>query len=141
MQRGQWREARSAFEAALAHAETATARFGLATAAWWLGENESSVEECTRAYTLFRKEGDATAAVECAVWLSITYKANFANFVAAAGWIGRAERLLSDIEPGRSHGWVAIAKAYRMADLASAEQLTETALELARACGDVDLEL
>ena len=43
---------------------------------------------------LFRRDGDTPGAVECAVWLAITYKANFANFAAANGWVGRAERLL-----------------------------------------------
>ena len=37
----------------------------------------------------------------CAVWLAITYKANFANFAAANGWVGRAERLL---EAARARG-------------------------------------
>ena len=45
------------------------------------------------------RSGDVERAAQCAVWLAITYKANFANFSAANGWIGRAERLL---EPTRA---------------------------------------
>ncbi len=138
---GRWADARAAFETATARGETAEACFGLAMALWWLGENRASVERCSRAYTLFRAGGDAPSAAQCAVWLAITYKANFANFAAASGWIGRAERLLAPFEPGPLHGWTAVARAYRMSDLACAEVLTERALELARAAADGDLEL
>jgi DNA-binding CsgD family transcriptional regulator/uncharacterized protein HemY len=139
LQRGRWGEARDAFERALAEGESAAARFGLATAAWWLGDNDTSVSECTRAYTRFRDEGDVAGAVQCAVWLGITYKANYANFAAANGWTERAGRLLEAVAPGPLHGWVDVTKAYRMADLVEAERLTRRALE--RSTDDVDLEL
>ena len=138
---GRWREARDAFESSLLETETAAARFGLATALWWLGESQESVEHCTAAYASFRKAGDWNGAVDCALWLGVTYKANFANFVAANGWIARAERLLERIEPGAAHGWTWVTRAYRMDDLDAAEQLTRRALELAERLGDVDLEL
>ena len=100
---GRWEQARSAFEAALAggEAETAGACFGLAMALWWLGENHACVDRCSRAYALFRASGDIEGAARCAVWLAITYKANFANFAAANGWVGRAERLLEPLDPDR----------------------------------------
>ena len=68
-------------------------------------------------YALYRRGDDAAGAARCAVWLAITYKSNFGNFAAANGWIGRAERLLRGLEPGPLHGWLWIARAYRMADL------------------------
>lgn len=138
---GRWDEARAAFEASLAGGETAEACFGLAAAQWWLGEDHACVATCARAYTLFRRSGDVTGAVRCAVWLAITYKANFANHAAANGWLGRAERLLEALPPGSAHGWLWVARAYRMADLDRAEDLTAQAAEVARAAGDVDLEL
>ncbi|HVM14147.1 MAG TPA: LuxR C-terminal-related transcriptional regulator [Egibacteraceae bacterium] len=138
---GRWAEARIEFEQALAAAETAEACFGLAMALWWLGENQASVDRCSRAYALFRESGEVEGAAQCAVWLAITYKANFGNFAAANGWIGRAERLLEPLEPGPWHGWVWVARGYRMTDLETAEGLTERAVEVARATGDVDLEL
>ncbi len=156
---GRWSEARDGFEQALATggtdkadesadsadtgdvASTAEACFGLATSLWWLGESQASVDRCSRAYALFRASGNVERAAQCAVWLAITYKANFANFAAANGWVGRAERLLEPVEPGPLHGWVSVARAYRMTDLDAAEQLSERALEVARAAGDVDLEL
>jgi ATP/maltotriose-dependent transcriptional regulator MalT len=138
---GRWEEARAGFEAALAERETAQACFGLATALWWLGDSARSVERCTRAYTLFRRAGVVAGAVDCAIRLAVTYKADYGNIAAANGWTGRAERLLQGSSPGPRHGWVWVTRAYRMPDLAVAEELTRRALNLARECGDVDLEL
>ena len=141
LEAGRWDEARAAFEGSLSIGETADACFGVAVAAWWLGDSRASVVAGTRAYALFRRSGDVEHAVQCAVWLGITYKANFANFTAANGWLGRAERLLEAMPPGPLHGWVWMARAYRMADLDAAEELTVRAADVARAAGDVDLEL
>ncbi|HMH38729.1 MAG TPA: hypothetical protein VK584_17510, partial [Streptosporangiaceae bacterium] len=140
---GRWEEARAAFEAALARgeAETGQACFGLAMALWWLGENHACVDRYSRAYALFRASGDVEGAARCAVWLAITYKSNFANFAAANGWLVRAERLLEPFDPGPLHGWVRLARAYRMTDLDQAEELTGWAVQMARAARDVDLEL
>ena len=96
---------------------------------------------CTAAYSLFRRSGDVDGAVECALWLAITYKANFANFAAANGWIARAERLLEPVEPGPSHAWVWVTRAYRMPDLDAAEELTDGRSTSPGDAGDVDLEL
>ena len=95
---GRWQQARAGFEAAVAQHETAEARFGLAMALWWLGENQASVAECARAFTLYRRSGELAEAARCAVWLSITFQANFANQAAAGGWLGRAERLLEGLD-------------------------------------------
>ena len=141
---GRWVEARDAFEtwlAVMTGDDSADACFGLAVALWWLGENQGSVDRCTQAYARYRRAGAVERAIECAAWLAITYKANFANTAAANGWLARADRLLEALEPGPLHAWVWIARAYRMADLDRAEALTEKALALARRAGDVDLEL
>jgi len=122
-------------------AETAGARFGLAMALWWMGENHACIDQCSRAYALFRASGDIAGAARSAVWLAITYKSNFANFAAANGWVLRAERLLEPLDSGPIHGWVRVARAYRMTDLDEAEALTGSAVQIARAAGDVDLEL
>ncbi|MPY95024.1 MAG: helix-turn-helix transcriptional regulator, partial [Acidimicrobiia bacterium] len=134
---GRWGDARAAFEASLAAGESAEACFGLASALWWLGESHACVAQGTRAYSLFRRQG----AVQCAVWLSITYKADFGNVAAANGWARRAERLLEALDPGPLHGWALVARAYRMPDLDAAEGLTDRAAVMARDAGDVDLEL
>jgi ATP/maltotriose-dependent transcriptional regulator MalT len=138
---GRWEAARTAFEDSITGRETAEGHFGLAVALWWLGENHGSVSHCTRAYSLFRRSGETAAAVQCALWLGIVYKANFANFVAANGWIARADRLLESLDEGPLHGQSWVARAYRMPDLRAAEELTGRALAVARAAADVDLEL
>lgn len=138
---GRWADARAAFEAALAGGESPQACFGLSTALWWLGDSDGSVAWCTKAYAAFRREGDVEQAVRCAIWLALTYKANFSNFAAANGWLHRADRLLAAVEPGPLHAWTWVVSAYRMAGLDEARTLTERAAEVARAAGDVDLEL
>jgi DNA-binding NarL/FixJ family response regulator len=138
---GRWEEARARYEAAVAEHDTGEACHGLATALWWLGENQASVDWSTRAYARYRRAGDEVGAVNSALWLALTYKANFANFAAANGWIARAQRLLDPIEPGPSHGWLWITRAYRMPDLTAAEGLTRQAIDVARAAADVDLEV
>lgn len=141
LEAGRWAEARVAFEAVLACQESADARFGLAVALWWLGESRACIEQCSRAFALYRRGGDDTGAVRCAVWLGITYKSNFANHAAANGWLGRAERLLAVTPPGPQHGWLWVARAYRMTDLDAAEALASRALEVAEAGRDPDLQL
>jgi ATP/maltotriose-dependent transcriptional regulator MalT len=138
---GRWEDARTAFERAVAARETGDGHFGLAAALWWLGDNHGSVAHCTRAYSLFRRSGETASAVQCALWLGIVYKANFANFVAANGWISRADRLLESLDRGPLHAQSWVARAYRMADLPAAAALTGRALTLARAADDVDVEL
>ena len=138
---GRWQQARAGFEAAVAEHETANARFGLAMALWWLGESQASVAECTRAFTVYRRGGEMAKAVRCAVWLSITFKANFANNAAAGGWLARADRLLEGLDDPSLHGWASVARAYRMPDLEQAAALTAGAIQAARTAGDVDLEL
>lgn len=138
---GRWEDARRAFEAVLADGDQPDACFGMAVAAWWQGSNEESISHGTRAYALYSQFGEVANAVQCAVWLAITYKANFANFAVANGWLGRAERLLERLDTGPLNGWVWIARAYRMADLDKAVRLSQNALAVAKAAGDIDLEL
>ena len=138
---GSWEQARVEFSTALAEADSATSRFGLASALWWLDEVAEGVHQCTTAYRMSRDDGDVAQAVRCAVWLAITYKANFGNAVAGDGWARRAESLLPDSPAGPLHGWAWIARAYRQPDLVEAERLTSAARHLAREAGDVDLEL
>jgi hypothetical protein len=138
---GRWEDARASLEDAVATQETGEGHLGLAAALWWLGENHGSVAHCTRAYPLFRRSGEIAGAVQCALWLGIVYKANFANFVAANGWISRADRLLESLEQGSLHAQAWVARVYRIADLQGAEELTGRALTVARAADDVDVEL
>jgi len=138
---GRWAEARAAFERAVPEDVDGEARFGLATALWWSGEDRAGVAWCRQAYGRALHAGEVGRAVQCAVWLAITYKADFADHAVANGWLARADRLLAEAEPGPLlRAWVDVARAYRHPDLEVAEALTTRALALARGV-DVDLEL
>jgi hypothetical protein len=55
------------------------------------------------------RRGDTAAAVRCAAWLGIVYKASFANFTAAHGWLTPAKRLIGSSRPSLLHAstWLA----------------------------------
>lgn len=106
---GRWADPHAAFELALAVAETADARYGLAMSLWWLGDSRGGVREATQAYSLFRQTGDSVGAIRCAVWFTFTYRADVGNHPAANGWARRAEGLLAALEEGPLHGWVRLA--------------------------------
>src|SRR5688572_12969173 len=106
LQAGRWSEARDAFESALQERETAEALLGMGEALWWLGESRLSVEYYQRAYVQFRRAGDLAQAAWAAMWLCLSYKADFGNQVASSGWIARAERVLQDVDPGPYQGWL-----------------------------------
>jgi DNA-binding CsgD family transcriptional regulator len=125
----------------LAVAEDPEARFGLASALWWLGDSRAALREAVRAYALFRKGGDVPGAIRCAVWSSFIYDGDFANYAAANGWVGRAETLLQGLDQSSLHGWVHLARASILNDVPAAQGLTELALQLARKDDDTDLEL
>jgi hypothetical protein len=135
LEAGRWVEASGRVRGRAGRARVGGGGGGLGAAMWWLGESAAGVTHGSRAYALFRRDGDLAGAVQAAVWLGITYKADFANFRQRTGGLGRTERLLGGTAPGALHGWVRVARAYRMADLDLAAALTGEAAELARAPG------
>jgi DNA-binding NarL/FixJ family response regulator len=138
---GNWQAARGAFEAAVAAAETPEALDGLGRALWWLRESEQAVVFRERAYSGFRRDGELARAARIALWLSREYALVWGNEAAANGWLARAERLLADVAPQAEQGWLALARAERVRPPASSAQLAATALDVAVAEGDADLEL
>ncbi len=137
---GRWIDARNAFEAALALGPDPDALDGLGEVLWWLGEPRRSLECRQAAYAQFRRAGDVVAAITAALGVAVTYEANFDNRAAANGWVARAERLLTgDDDP--LAGWVWMSKAYVTSDPSAAIRLCEQSLTVARALGDLDLEL
>jgi DNA-binding NarL/FixJ family response regulator len=65
----------------------------------------------------------------------------FDNDAAARGWLARAERLLHDVAPGAEQGWLDLARSEGARDAASAASLAASALDVALAAQDPDLEL
>jgi DNA-binding CsgD family transcriptional regulator len=141
LETGRWEEARAAFAAALAERETAEALDGMGAALWWLGETRASVAYSERAYAAFRRAGDAVSAAVAAMSLCVTWISNFDNHAAAGGWLARAERVMREADPNPLQGWLWLMRGYLEPDPGRAREFQERALGLARASGDLDLEL
>jgi DNA-binding CsgD family transcriptional regulator len=73
--------------------------------------------------------------------LCVTWSSNYGNPAAVGGWLGRAERLLADVDPNPLRGWLWLLRGYLATDPAAVRELQERALAFARAGGDRDLEL
>ncbi|MDH4102260.1 MAG: response regulator transcription factor [Thermoleophilia bacterium] len=138
---GDWEGARSAFEMALDVGETPEALDGLGRALWWLREERDAVVQRERAYAGFRQEGELARAARVALWLSREYEIAFGNAAAARGWLARAERLLRDVAPGAERGWLDLARSEGARNPAEAARAAASALEVALAADDPDLEL
>ena len=144
LEQARWREARSAFERALAAEDTAAAHEGLSWAAWWLDDGDTVFAARERAFTLYRTAGDAEGAARMALWLAVDELDFGRSFAVAGGWLQRAERLLAGLEPGPEHGWLAFHEGYiahAEGDTARATELALKAAELGRRCGVPDLEM
>ena len=94
--RGDWEQARRAFEAALATEETGEALEGLGLAAWWLDLADVVFDARERAYRLYHERDDRAAAARMAVWLAWDTAAFRGEQAIATGWLQRARRLLED---------------------------------------------
>jgi tetratricopeptide (TPR) repeat protein len=109
---GRWEEARAAFAAALAEAETPQALDGMAVALWWLGETRASVAHAERAYAGFRRASEPVPAAATASFLCQTWASNFDNPAVARGWLARAERVAGEVDPNPLRGWLWLLRGY-----------------------------
>ena len=143
---GRWADAADTFRALLDQ-EThpnADALFGLGVASFWLGETREALRLWERAYVAFRRRPDPAQAGFAAVYLSLAYRMSMGSDAAARGWLGRAARLAADHDLTELSGWVLLCRAHRANDIGhpqAAEGWAREAGDLARAGGDVDLEL
>jgi DNA-binding CsgD family transcriptional regulator/tetratricopeptide (TPR) repeat protein len=138
---GDWEGARDAFQNALDSTDSAEALDGLGRALWWLRDERGAVVHRERAYAGFRRDGELARAARVALWLAREYGLAFDNDAAARGWLARAERLLRDVAPGAEQGWLDLARSEGARDAASAASLATSALDVALAAQDPDLEL
>ena len=129
LERGEWRAARAAFEAALKIEEMPQALEGLGLAAWWQDDARVVFDARERAYRLYRDRGDVRGAARVALWLNWDYAAFRGEANVSNGWLERARRLLDEIEPCAETGWVLYREALRAL---RAERDSEKALRLAR---------
>jgi ATP/maltotriose-dependent transcriptional regulator MalT len=135
-----WEAARTAFAAALAAAETPDAHDGLGQALWFLGDVDDGIAERARAFDGYARADRPHDAARCAVWVSHQYTVS-GRASAARGWLARAERALERAERGTGHGWVAVEHARHADGIEECAAHARTALELARAHGESDLEV
>jgi LuxR family maltose regulon positive regulatory protein len=139
-----WDAARACFEDALAAEETPEAHEGLSWAAWWLDDGDVVFASRERAYSLYRRAGDAASAARMATWLACDQLDFHGAWAVASGWLRRAQRLLDPLEPGPDHGWLAFFEGYlaqQGGETDAAAELAVRATELGRRFGAPDLEM
>jgi DNA-binding CsgD family transcriptional regulator len=138
---GDWTGARAHFEEALRTEETADALEGLGEALYWLDEIGPSLEHRTRAYALYREQGDVCRAVRAALWIVWGHSASLGNQAVANGWLQRVERLLQEAGDCPEQGWLKQFRSKTAPDAATSIRHAQEAIEIARHHGDRDLEI
>jgi len=124
---GRWTAALACFDGAVASKETPEAHEGRSWAGWWLDDADVVFAARDRAYRLYKHCGDTAGAARMATWLACDELDFHGAFAVASGWLGRARRLLGELEPGPEHGWLAFFEGY----IASGAGDTNRAIELA----------
>jgi LuxR family transcriptional regulator, maltose regulon positive regulatory protein len=136
-----WDEARDWF---LAAGETAEAQEGLSWAAWWLDDADTVFAARERAFRLYDERGDGAGAARMATWLAVDELDFRGAFAVANGWLGRARRLLDELEPAPEHGWLAFQEGYlahAAGETAAATEQAARAADLGRRFGVRDLQM
>jgi DNA-binding CsgD family transcriptional regulator len=135
-----WERARSCFEQALGHAESAEALDGLSQATHFLREYDRATELKERAFAAYREAGDAVKAADTARWLAFLHGTYHGNYAVAGGWMDRAGSLLQGVDECAAHGWLVLDRAVFAQSAADREKCAVSALAIARRFGDTDLE-
>jgi ATP/maltotriose-dependent transcriptional regulator MalT len=90
-----WHDACSAFqEASALHATWADAWAGVATAAYWVPDEDLIMDARERAHHLYRGQGDQLRAGLMAAWLAVDALELRGQAAIANGWMQRANRLI-----------------------------------------------
>jgi LuxR family transcriptional regulator, maltose regulon positive regulatory protein len=143
--RGAWEEARESFQAALRERETPEALEGLSWAAWWLNDPEVVFATRERAFRRYRAAGELRGAARMALWLSSDHLEFRGEAAVANGWRERARRLLSGLEEGPEHGWLALLEGSLALEVnddpVAGRELGARAAELGVRLGLIDLQM
>jgi ATP/maltotriose-dependent transcriptional regulator MalT len=140
-----WAQARVHFEEAAATSDAAQAWEGLSWAAWWQGDQDTTLSARERAYRAYRGAGDMCGAARMAMWLASDHLKFRGDDAVALAWVARGRALVSGHEPCTETGFIKVLEAdmalLAKCDPASAECLAREALDLARAIPDVGVEV
>ena len=138
---GDFEGAREAAELAVAaDPSDPVALDALGEALWMLGDRAAGIERRREAYAAYRRRGDRRRAAWLAAYLAGESRIDGRD-AEGNGWLGRARRLLEDDDDAPEHGWIAIEEAKRAPSPEEAARHAERALGVARAAGDVDVEI
>jgi LuxR family maltose regulon positive regulatory protein len=142
--RGEWTDARSAFERALVQGEDAAALEGLGLAAAWLDDIATIYTAFHQAFRLYQDSGDRLGAARAARALGMEHL--YAGEPAvASGWLQRAHRLLDGVDRCPEAGWLSIADAHYALmvdrDVAACAESSATAAALGRELSELDLQM
>jgi LuxR family maltose regulon positive regulatory protein len=145
LRRADWPAASAGFRAALAVAESPEAHEGLALSSYWLGEPEAAIAAQETAYRLYQARDDRRAAARVATWLALEHESGRGQPAVANGWLQRARRLLSGLEPSAELAWLLFWEAHILllyrGDTAAARERLAEALRLAQQAGLREVEL
>jgi ATP/maltotriose-dependent transcriptional regulator MalT len=106
--RGEWADARRAFESAIRQSPSAEALEGLALAAWWLDQADVVFDSREHAYRLFLDRQDPIGAARMAVWIGWDYASFRGEQAVSHGWLRRARQLLEGRGDCAERAWLAI---------------------------------
>jgi LuxR family transcriptional regulator, maltose regulon positive regulatory protein len=138
-------EARHLFQVAVDRDGTAKAYEGLSWAALAQDDGPATIAARKAAYRLYSTTDEPVSAARMAMWLAKDHDDFRGEVAIANGWLARARRLLEDQPMAPEHGWLPVLECWGTdadeRDPASIAERARTAMDVARRCGDRDLEI
>jgi DNA-binding CsgD family transcriptional regulator len=143
LERGDWADARAAFERAVEQEATPEALEGLATAAWFLDEAPLVFDAREGAFAAYREAGRPVDAARIAIALAWDYRIYRGEQAVGDGWLARARRLLEGAGASRERGWLLLREASFAlpADPTVARERCAEARALGQELDDLDIEM
>jgi ATP/maltotriose-dependent transcriptional regulator MalT len=147
LRRGEWETAREHFERFIGDVDDEGPEpwEGLGSACYWLQDAVRMFDARHQAYQRYRARGDMRSAARVAVWLGNGFLEFRGEAAVAGGWFERAHQLLEGLSPCIEHAWLRQADAYFALavrqDTVAARAAAIDSREIARAVGDVDVEM
>jgi DNA-binding NarL/FixJ family response regulator len=140
-----WAAACEHFRAVVAeYPDAAEAWEGLATASYWIPDEDTIFEARERAYHLYRERGDKPSAARMAGWLAVDTCEMRGQGAIANGWMQRAQRLLEGQGETPDSAWVAVLQSRLLVvtgeDAGRVSRAAARAAALARRVGLADVE-